>query len=695
MSDESEAAVESAPLESWKSIAAYLRRDVRTVVRWEKHEGLPVHRHRHRARSTVYAFPHELDVWRANRVNPPVPGASGLGKSTARLAIASLVFIAVSVCIADRLPGRTPGTTLSDRRIDWPGDTSDVEDTTMSPTGRYIGYLETSGRGLAIRDLQTGVTQPLGRRAHTPVFSRDERQIAYVDDDGPSTLRILPLPALRPDTGRRLASGPDVILRDWSPDGRDLLVTVGDEAESDETDIALVNVGDGTTKIVKHAVAGLSSPPRLSPDGRYIAFDARPDPRDRQLALFVISSDGDSETPILTGPGSESVVGWSPDGRNLVFTSDSTGVSGLWTVPMRDGRPAGRPVLVRRGFRGLPRTMISSGALVYQQSPEAAVRAVLYTASIDREVPAAPGRVALAAHDRESFNRFPRWAADGKSFLYITSRAEGPVISIRSIDRTETREIPLPLDYVWSFDWSPNGRQIAFRGIDLRRRWGTFVFDLTTRQLLTVDPGSSADRYVYGFPQFSRDGRALSLFRVERKASGEMVGTALVSHDIVSGAERIELPDLRGFLTRREPLGRSPDHRFLLAAEDGTSPSRLLVYDTITNGIREVFAAQPARAFDIDDGVQWTPDSRAIVANVREGQGTRRLWWIPVDGGNPYPLDLGVPNVSDSAIAIHPDGRQLAFLAGDPIWHSLPLKVDPNFMGPNLEFRLLEHFLPH
>jgi DNA-binding transcriptional regulator YiaG len=34
-------------LESWKEIAAYLKRDVTTVQRWEKRERLPVHRHVH------------------------------------------------------------------------------------------------------------------------------------------------------------------------------------------------------------------------------------------------------------------------------------------------------------------------------------------------------------------------------------------------------------------------------------------------------------------------------------------------------------------------------------------------------------------------------------------------------------------------------------------------------------------------
>lgn len=50
-------------LDSWKEIADYLKRDVRTVQRWESSEQLPVHRLLHKKRPTVYAFKEELDVW--------------------------------------------------------------------------------------------------------------------------------------------------------------------------------------------------------------------------------------------------------------------------------------------------------------------------------------------------------------------------------------------------------------------------------------------------------------------------------------------------------------------------------------------------------------------------------------------------------------------------------------------------------
>jgi TolB-like protein len=49
-------------LDSWKEIAAYLKRDERTVRRWER-EGLPVRRHTHKKQASVYAYRPEIDAW--------------------------------------------------------------------------------------------------------------------------------------------------------------------------------------------------------------------------------------------------------------------------------------------------------------------------------------------------------------------------------------------------------------------------------------------------------------------------------------------------------------------------------------------------------------------------------------------------------------------------------------------------------
>ncbi len=50
-------------LNSWKEIAAYLGRGVRTVQRWEQDLGLPVRRPRGKERSAVIALKPDLDRW--------------------------------------------------------------------------------------------------------------------------------------------------------------------------------------------------------------------------------------------------------------------------------------------------------------------------------------------------------------------------------------------------------------------------------------------------------------------------------------------------------------------------------------------------------------------------------------------------------------------------------------------------------
>ncbi len=62
-------------LDSWKEIAAYLKRDERTVRRWEG-EGLPVHRHMHKKQASIYAHKAEIDGWWKNghqRLEPLEP----------------------------------------------------------------------------------------------------------------------------------------------------------------------------------------------------------------------------------------------------------------------------------------------------------------------------------------------------------------------------------------------------------------------------------------------------------------------------------------------------------------------------------------------------------------------------------------------------------------------------------------------
>lgn len=78
-----EARPHSDRLDSWKAIAAYLERDLRTVQRWEEKEGLPVHRHLHSRQGSIYAYKKELDDWWAERKPPESPPRSSASQATA------------------------------------------------------------------------------------------------------------------------------------------------------------------------------------------------------------------------------------------------------------------------------------------------------------------------------------------------------------------------------------------------------------------------------------------------------------------------------------------------------------------------------------------------------------------------------------------------------------------------------------
>ena len=93
-------------LDSWKAIASYLRRDVSTVQRWEKREGMPVHRHVHDKRGSVYAIESELDGWMRGRgaaleeseQERPLAGPVGAGTSSAsRMARARFLIVLVAL----------------------------------------------------------------------------------------------------------------------------------------------------------------------------------------------------------------------------------------------------------------------------------------------------------------------------------------------------------------------------------------------------------------------------------------------------------------------------------------------------------------------------------------------------------------------------------------------------------------------
>jgi TolB-like protein len=151
-------------LDSWKEIAAYLRRGVRTVRRWERDEGLPVHRHTHRVLGSVYAFKPEIDRWLEARRTPARSPAGGRrGSALAVKSIAVLPFVNLSTDRENEYfaDGLTDEVTSGLSRIGALRVTSRTSAMTFKGTNQDLGSI---ARALGARYLLEGSVRRVGDR---------------------------------------------------------------------------------------------------------------------------------------------------------------------------------------------------------------------------------------------------------------------------------------------------------------------------------------------------------------------------------------------------------------------------------------------------------------------------------------------------------------------------------------------------
>jgi Tol biopolymer transport system component len=285
-------------LDSWKEIAAYLKRDVTTVQRWEKREGMPVRRHVHDKLGSVYAFRSDLDAWARGRnlrsteetveTGDPVVEDSAdstfRGRSRARLAggLAVAVVLLAAAAIAWLRQGtQDPRNPIADARFVPLTDFDGTEQAAaIARDGRFVAFLSDRDGQMDVWVTQVGVgqfynlTRGMFRQLVNPSvrtmgFSPDGALVTFWarrgGDSQAAEIGVWAVPTLGGEPRPYLEG---VAEFDWSNDGRLVYHTPG---PGDPTFVK--DPGQGADRPLLTAGPGLHAHfPLWAPDQAFIYF---------------------------------------------------------------------------------------------------------------------------------------------------------------------------------------------------------------------------------------------------------------------------------------------------------------------------------------------------------------------------------------------------------------------------------------
>jgi Tol biopolymer transport system component len=672
-----------APLESWKEIAAYLKRDVRTAKRWETGEGLPVRRHMHQTRASVYAYPSELAVWVASRQPSLEPGNAGRA-----IRWQPLIGLAASLALAMATVGSpiptqagqaasNPNVTV--RKV-WATGNSDATGA-PSPDGRYLSFADWLPGDLGIHDLSSGenraVTREgswgLNRFAYYSIWSPDAKQVAYFWMNGDRTeVRITGVTAGDP---RVLYVNPEkgnfgIRPMAWSADGK---LIAGHLSRSDATNqIVLLSADTGAVRALKSTEWRYPTAMSFSPDGRWLAFDAQVEQGSQTRDIFLLATDGSREVALVTHPAHDYGPVFTYDGRHLLFVSDRAGANGLWLARVGDDQAQQSVQLLKADVgRMSPMGLTRDGKLYFGYSSGQNAGDV-YTASIDPSAGRVIGAPSLAVQIFEGQNTSPAFSPDARRMAYLSRRGAagaGWSVIIRAVDtgqevvlRTDLAAVENPR--ASSLRWSPNGQSLLTAGVDARGRRGLFILDVeSAKAQLVVEHAFPVETH----PSWSPDGAAIYMIRID----ADQKGKSIVERTLRTQAERVL--HRAGWMTA---LTLSPDGTRLAfvqrEGEGGTSVTVLKELSIAGGQARTLYRA-PRQSINASVSMTWSEDGASLLFTQRAGRSvagqlagseTSALWRLPVSGGEPVNLNLEMEGLRNLSIA--PGGRQLAFTGGRP-----------------------------
>jgi len=647
-------------LDSWKEIAAYLKRDVTTVQRWEKREGMPVHRHLHDRMGSVYASRAELDAWTRSRnlrgakengndALPPDPSASAAVSpaSTSRsrwtfvllllLAVGTLAIGAILWFHRTEYFWRNP---IADARFQTVTEFDGLEQAAaLSRDGHFVAFLSDhdgqmdvwltqAGSGLFHNLTHGSISELVNPSIRTLGFSPDSSLVTFLvrkqDGSRSDDIGIWAVPTLGGEPRPYLEG---VAEFDWSHDGSRLAYHTPGPGDP----LFVSNGGRRTEdKPIFTAPAGLHSHfPLWAPDGSFIYFVQGELPDKLDIWRIRPAAGNPERITSLKARVSDPVL---LDRRTLLYLATDTDASGPWLYSMDLERR-----VPHRLSGGLDRyTSLAASAdgrrlVVTRASP----RRTLWRMRVDHlptEVPA-PTQISLTT----STGFAPRL---GPNYLLYVS-ATGTDESIWKLANGAATEL-------WS---GPGARIFGGPAISSDGNYIAFSVRQNGRTLLYAMRADGTDARIvadslelHGSPTWAPDGQSITsaaedhdvphLFRVfldgrspapflrEYSAdpawapdgrflvySGPDIGTTFSVKAVTPQAEPQSLPPLR--LTRgARHLAFLPGGRALVLLQGAIQHKNLWLIDLETGAERQLTNLPPG--FDIGD-FDISPDGGEVV----------------------------------------------------------------------------------
>jgi len=526
-----------ARLDSWKEIAAYVKRDVRTLQRWEKTAGLPVRRMQKPGLRAVYAYTADLDQWLLNQgtfdeavetapaelpgVLPAVaaPLAPARPPRMGRAAMWGLALVAIAALAAVTLSPRGPeplGPFTARPITSEPGNERDPD---VSPDGKYIAYAYQAPNlrtRIAVRLIDGGEPHYITDGAideWSPVWSPDGARLAFLRGDPAATATLVLTSALggsermlgevRPYARRRLLLVGHLLA--WTPDGRQIVSA----HQTTEGRGGLVRIAVDTGARVLLTTPGdaeFDVEPSVSADGGLLVFNRM---RGEYLSdVYRLALDAAyqpiGEPAKLPAAGTWNGTPRILDGRGEVLTSAGPLPRlSLWRQPV-DG--TGTPVPL--GVFGDNATQSAFDRANHR------IVARTFRSQADVLRFALPASPAAAAVDPplEDFvqstyiDRGPVYSPDGSQVAFISDRSGSRQLWVADatganpVEWSQPFEVDMPMPA-----WSPDGTRIAFAGLAPSGHTQLFVADRRTRVAVRV----TNDDLDYVRPAWAPDGAAL------------------------------------------------------------------------------------------------------------------------------------------------------------------------------------------